>query len=139
MVSEEGFKDKIKDRIEDLDWWLYQIDLARPDEELPDPLYESIKSFVKASFTGDFNIILEDFDFYYKLKPSLKFKLTDMLFGEFASRFNGLFVCSEQGYFADQEFKSDFLANLYFRTFLSRNDVIREGEEVDEMCLITKG
>lgn len=69
MLSEEAFKDKVKDRIEELDWWLYLIDKSRPEEELPDPLYESIKSFVKASFVGDFNMILEDFDFYFKLKP----------------------------------------------------------------------
>jgi hypothetical protein len=51
---------------------LYGIDKVRQDEDLPDALYESIKSFVKASFVGDFNLILEDFDFYFKLKPQLK-------------------------------------------------------------------
>jgi len=39
-------------------------------------LYENIKTFVNASFTGDFNMIIEDYDFYFKLKPNLKYELT---------------------------------------------------------------
>lgn len=139
MTSEEKFGDLIKERIEELDWWLYQIDKARPDEELPDPLYESIKNFVKASFVGDFNLILEDYDFYFKLKPQLKYQLTEILFGKFAKSFSHLFSDPEEGYFADREFKSDFLSNLYCRTFLSWSEIIRMGEEVDEMCLIKEG
>lgn len=81
-------------------------------------------------------MILEDYDFYFKLKPQLKHKLTSLLFGEFAKKFNHLFMNPDQGYFADSEFKSDFLANLYCRTFLSKGEIIRQGEEVDEMFLI---
>lgn len=31
MMSDDAFKDTVKERIEDLDWWLYSIDKARPD------------------------------------------------------------------------------------------------------------
>lgn len=46
-------------------------------------LYENIKTFVNASLTGDFDMIIEDYDFYFKLKPSLKYELTQILFGTF--------------------------------------------------------
>lgn len=76
-------------------------------------LYENIKNFVNASFTGDFNMIIEDYDFYFKLKPGLKFELTQVLFGKYNKRFERLFSIPEMQYHADKEFQADFLANLY--------------------------
>jgi len=94
---------------------------------------------VKASFVGDFNLILEDFDFYFKLKPYLKCELTDILFRDFAQQFAHIFSDIDSGYQADKEFKADFLANLYCRTFLAKSEIVREGEEIDELCLIMDG
>jgi hypothetical protein len=68
MSSENQFADVIQGKIENLDWWLQKLDKAE-SHQIPGPLYYSIRSFVKAAFEKDFNMIIEDFDFYFKLKP----------------------------------------------------------------------
>lgn len=105
--------DIVEDKIEDLDWWLHKLDTSRGEEKIPGPLYYSIKRFVEASLKEDFNMIIEDFDFYYKLKPSLRYELVEELYGDFANKFNILFVNPREGQYQEKGFTSDFIVNLY--------------------------
>jgi len=75
MAQQGAFGDNVQKRIEELDWWIWRIEKQRQQKMWPS-LYENIKTFVTASFTGDFNMIIEDYEFYFKLKPNLKFELT---------------------------------------------------------------
>ena len=75
MAQQDAFGDNVQKRIEELDWWIWRIEKQRQQKMWPS-LYENIKTFVNASFTGDFNMIIEDYDFYFKLKPNLKYELT---------------------------------------------------------------
>lgn len=139
MTAERQFNDIVSEKIEDLDWWIQKLDKARSDEQIPAPLYYSIRQFVKISFIEDNNLIIENFDFYMKLKPRLKYELTNCLFGKFASRFPGLFLSTDHGWKADKGFKADFLANLYCRSYIKGQDIVRQDEKVDEFCLIREG
>ena len=81
MTAERQFNDIVADKIEDLDWWISKLDKARSDEQIPAPLYYSIRQFVKISLVEDNNLIIKNFDMYTKLKPRLKYELTECLFG----------------------------------------------------------
>ena len=84
-------------------------------------------------------MIIENFDFYQKLKPGLKYELTNYLFGEFASKFSVLFLDTDHGWKADKGCKADFLANLYCRSYIKGQDIVRQDEIFDEFCLISEG
>jgi len=73
------------------------------------------------------------------LKPGLKYELVDELFGDFASNFDPLFLDADRGYRADQGFKADLIANLYARSFIKGQDIVRIMENVDEFYLVADG
>ena len=131
--------DIVEDKIEDLDWWLYKLDTTRGEEKIPGPLYYSIKRFVETSLKEDFNMIIEDFDFYYKLKPSLRYELVDELFGEFVQRFNILFINPKEGMYQEKGFTADFAVNLYCRVYIPGQDIVKYQEDFEEMYLIREG
>ena len=108
----------LSEKIEDLDWWIHNLDKRRSDASIPAPLYYSIRQFVKISFYRDFNMIIENFNFYSQLKPGLKYEITNCLFGDFAKRFTKLFLDTDYGWKADKGFKADFLSNLYCRSYI---------------------
>jgi len=139
MDQVSNITDIVEDKIEDLDWWLYKLDTSRGEEKIPGPLYYSIKRFVEASLKEDFNMIIEDFDFYYKLKPNLRYELVEELFGEFANTFNVLFVNPVEGNYEERGFTSDFIINLYCRVYIPGQDIVKYNEEFDEMYLIKEG
>ena len=62
MTAERQFNDIVADKIEDLDWWISKLDKARSDEQIPAPLYYSIRQFVKISLVEDNNLIIKNFD-----------------------------------------------------------------------------
>ena len=72
--------------MEDLDIWLRKLDKSRNSKQLPQGLYESIREYVEASFLLDFNLILS-YEFFEQLKPKLRYKLINELFGDFKSSF----------------------------------------------------
>ena len=92
MAAERGFEDIVESKIVDLEKWLLSLDQARKEEHIPEALYFSIHKFVSSSINGDFNTIIEGFPFYDTLKPSLKYDLCEALFGDFAKRFETLFL-----------------------------------------------
>ena len=139
MNKASNITDIVEDKFEDLDWWLHRLDTIRSDEKIPGPLYYSIKRFVEASLKNDFNMIIEDFDFYYKLKPSLRFELVDELFGEFISKFKILFMNPKEGQYQEKGFTTDFVMNLYCRVYIPGQDIVKFQEYFDEMYLIREG
>lgn len=139
MNQASNIKDIVEDKSEDLDWWLHRLDTIRSDEKIPGPLYYSIKRFVEASLKSDYNMIIDDFDFYYKLKPSLRFELVEELFGEFIQKFRILFVNPKEGLYQEKGFTTDFVMNLYCRIYIPGQDIVKYQEYFDEMYLIKEG
>jgi hypothetical protein len=139
MDQVSNITDIVEDKIQDLDWWLHKLDTSRGEEKIPGPLYYSIRRFVEASLKEGFNMVIEDFDFYYKLKPSLRYELVEELFGDFAQKFNILFVNPSEGNYEEKGFTSDFIVNLYWRVYIPGQDIVKFHEVFDEMYLIKEG
>ena len=64
----------------------------------------------------DFNMIIEDYDFFYQLKPRLRYKVVMELFSDFKHNFRYLF--DDENFRAGQEFIASFISNLYCRIFI---------------------
>jgi hypothetical protein len=139
MDQVSNITDIVEDKIQDLDWWLHKLDTSRGEEKIPGPLYYSIRRFVEASLKEGFNMVIEDFDFYYKLKPSLRYELVEELFGDFAQRFSILFINPREGNYEERGFTSDFIVNLYWRVYIPGQDIVKFHENFDEMYLVKLG
>ena len=136
LVQESKLQDIIDEKIEDLDIWLRKLDKSRNSKHLPKILYDNVKGYVESSFLLDFNLI-QTFEFFDQLKPKLRYKLINELFGQFKQNFYYMFEDDE--FEAGQEFMADFLANLYCRIYLPHSDIIKYGESFPELYLIYKG
>jgi hypothetical protein len=66
------FGDLIDKKMEELDIWLKKLELANPEERIPTYLYKGIKKYVQNAFVNDFNLIIEEYKFYYQLPPILQ-------------------------------------------------------------------
>jgi hypothetical protein len=68
------FNDLIDGKMENLDIWIKKLVLARKDsgEKIPHKIYSGIKKYVKEAFIHDYNLIIEEYDFFYLLPPHLQ-------------------------------------------------------------------
>lgn len=94
LIQESKLQDIIDEKIEDLDIWLRRLDKSRTNKHLPKGLYDNIKNYVEASFLLDFNLI-HSYEFYTQLKPKLRYKLINELFGSFKQNFYYMFEDEE--------------------------------------------
>ena len=92
---------------------------------------------MEKSFLLDYNLIQKTYEFYGQLKPKLKYKLIDELFGNFKNNFNYMF--GDEEFEAGQEFVSDFLSHLYCRIYIPKTEIIKKGETFPELYLIHRG
>jgi hypothetical protein len=61
---------------------LNKIEKSRSHKSIPRPFYDKIKEYIENSFVLDFNMLLKDNNFFYYLKPDLRYKLICEVFGD---------------------------------------------------------
>ena len=71
LSGTQRFEDLINQRLEELDMWMRKLELASKKKKLPNRLYRDIKRNVESAFVYDFNLLIEEFDFYKFLPPHL--------------------------------------------------------------------
>lgn len=91
---------------------------------------------MEASFQLDFNLI-QTYEFFDQLKPKLRYKLINELFGTFKANF--FYMFEDEEFDAGQEFISDMLSCLYCRIYIPNTAIIKYGETFPELYLIHKG
>lgn len=104
--------------------WLRQLEKARP-KNFSKNLYDSIKEYTEKSYYYDFKQI-HNAEFFDQLKPRIRHRLVNALFGSFVSNFFYLFNDAE--FEAGCEFTSNFLSNIYSRLYLPENTIVHYGE-----------
>lgn len=57
--------------MEQLDLWLLRLENCNKEEKIPNHLYYSIKEFIQDAFVYDYNLIIEEFEFYNQLPSHL--------------------------------------------------------------------
>jgi len=62
--GEQSFESLINARMEQLDHWLLRLENCNKYEKIPNYLYHQIKVFIEDAFIYDFNLIIEEFQFY---------------------------------------------------------------------------
>jgi hypothetical protein len=95
--------------LEKVDVWILRIQKADEEILLPYELQRDIIRFEKDAFLFDFNLIIENFQFYQKLNPQLQNKLITTLFDEFIAKFYHFFENCQNG------FRNELIINMYSR------------------------
>ena len=94
------------------------MDNTRVDKSLPRALYEKIKDFIASSLRMDFDMLVEGYDFFDQVKPSLRYRIVSEVFSEFIERFEYLFISPLDDFRGAKEFQSYFITNLYCRIYV---------------------
>ena len=81
----------------------------------------------------DFNMIIDDFDFYFLLPPKLQTELVEALFGQFKTEFSHFFDPCETG------FTNEIIVNLKFFLLEHNYEIASPGRKVDTLYFITEG
>jgi len=78
--GDQTFESLINARMEELDLWLLKLENCNSKEKIPNLLYNTIKVFIEDAFIYDYNLIIEEFDFYDELPPSILNEISNSLF-----------------------------------------------------------
>ena len=70
--GDQSFESLINARMEQLDLWLLRLENCNKEEKIPNKLYHSIKEFIQDAFVYDFNLIIEEFNFYNELPAQIQ-------------------------------------------------------------------
>jgi len=83
LAKSDKFETLLDSKLSDLDIWIKKIEKSNKPFYIPPELYSNIKKYVKEAFLYDFNMIIEEFPFYYHISPKMQDDLIKILFGDF--------------------------------------------------------
>ena len=96
-------------------------------------LYQKIVQTVEDALNDDFNMIIEEFDFYRKISPKMQTMVIKEIFAKFMSDFDHFLGSWEEG------FKNEFIVNLFTRKYKEYETFVNAGHELESIILITGG
>ena len=63
--SSDEFEDHKEDKLDNLDIWIKKIEKSNAEKHIHPILYDEVYKDVEQAIFQDFNMLIEDFDFYY--------------------------------------------------------------------------
>ena len=96
--GDQSFESLINARMDQLDLWLLRLEKCNSQEKIHNGLYHRIKEFVQDAFVYDFNLIIEEFNFYMELPPNIQNRISESLFKTFKNQFSNLFLNTDLGF-----------------------------------------
>ena len=131
--GDQSFESLINARMEELDLWLLRLENCNKQEKIPNKLYHSIKEFIQDAFVYDFNLIIEEFDFYNELPATIQNQISESLFKTFKNHFNSFFLNTDMG------FQHQLIVSMYCRIYEPGKTIVSHGQKFTEMYFISKG
>lgn len=115
--------------------WIKKIENSNKPYNIQPILYNQIRTFVVNAFLYDFNLVIEEFDFYQQITPKMKTDLIQntRVFKEFERSFAHFFEECERG------FTNELIMSLYCRIYGPGKTVISYKSNVKEMYFIRQG
>lgn len=62
--TSDSFDSLMEDKLDSLDLWIKKIEKANKPFHIQPTLYNDIKKYVEQAFKHDFNLVVEEFDFF---------------------------------------------------------------------------
>jgi hypothetical protein len=129
----DNFENMIDEKLSLLDIWIKKIEKSNKPYFIPPELYSNIKQYVKDAFLHDFNLIIEEFNFYQQIPPKLQNDITNTIFKEFQHNFKHFFDYCERG------FTNELIINMYARIYPPDEYVVQYGSKFREVFFIREG
>lgn len=117
VQTDSSYRGFFINKTDELNSWLMVLEKSNFPKSIPADLYQEIKHCLHCSFESDFNMIIEEFDFYQKLSPALQQNLVMTIFPEFIFKFRELFNGCER------QFTSNLVMSLSYK-FYQHNHTI---------------
>lgn len=62
--TSDNFDDLIEQKLDSLDMWIKKIEKSNKPFHIQPTLYNDIRKYVEQAFLYDFNLVIEEFNFY---------------------------------------------------------------------------
>jgi hypothetical protein len=131
----DNFDDLIEKKLDTLDMWIKKIEKSNIPYHIQPTLYNDIRNYVEYAFRHDFNLVVEEFDFYHQITPKMQTELIQntRVFQEFERSFNHFFDECERG------FTNELIIQMFCRIYPSGWNVITYRSNVKQMYFIRQG
>ena len=115
--------------------WIKKIEKSNIPFHIQPSLYHPIRSYVEQAIKYDFNLLVEEFNFYQQVTPKMQTDLIKSMrvFQEFEHSFKDFFDECERG------FKNELIISIYCRISYPGKTIIHYKSYVKEMFFIRKG
>ena len=77
------FADQLSIKLQALNVWVQKLEISQGILHIPPSLYRDILESVEDAFEYDFNMLIEEYGFYYGLSPKMQTNLVNFLFFDF--------------------------------------------------------
>ena len=131
--ADESFKGLIVNKYSDLDMWILKIEKSLESKYIHCGLYETILSTIELAMMSDFNMIIEEYNFYNQLTPRLKNDVIHALFTDFIEEFEKFFSYCGVG------FRNEFIINMLGRKYEPKMILLTPRSQVNYIYFITRG
>ena len=133
--TSDNFDDLIEEKLDSLDMWIKKIEKSNKPFHIQPTLYNDIRKYVEQAFLYDFNLVIEEFQFYQQITPKMQTDLIQntRVFKEFEKSFNHFFEECERG------FTNELINSMYCRIYTPGKVVISYKSNVKEMYFIRQG
>jgi len=133
--TKDNFDDLIEEKLDSLDMWIKKIEKSNKPYHIQPTLYNDIRKYVEQAFQFDFNLVIEEFQFYQQITPKMQTELiqSTRTFREFEKSFNHFFEECERG------FTNDLIISMLCRIYIPGKTVISYKSNVKEMYFIRQG
>lgn len=133
--TKDNFDDLIEEKLDSLDMWIKKIEKSNKPFHIQPTLYNDIRKYVEQAFLYDFNLVIEEFQFYQQITPKMQTELiqSTRTFRDFEKSFNHFFEECERG------FTNDLIISMLCRIYIPGKIVISYKSNVKEMYFIRQG
>ena len=104
--ADESFRGLIVNKYTALDIWILKVEKSLENKYIHCGLYETILKTIEIAIMHDFNMIIEEFNFYNQLTPRLQTEVVQFLFTDFIEQFEHFFSYCGVG------FRNEFIINM---------------------------
>ena len=133
--TSDNFDDLIEEKLDSLDMWIKKIEKSNKPFHIQPTLYTDIRKYVEQAFLYDFNLVIEEFQFYQQITPKMQTNLikNTRVFRNFERDFNHFFEECERG------FTNELIISMYARIYTPGKTIIQYKSTVKEMFFIRQG
>lgn len=121
---DNSFEGKMLENLEDTKLWVLKLEKANKNEQISMLLVAEAVLIFEDAMEKDFNLIVEEFPFYYMIPQRLQTQLVKELFSEFIDSFGHFFDECEQG------FVNEFIVNMSCRRYFPDQEIAPIGRRV---------